>query len=134
MRILAHEPDPDPDFVHRHTVEIVAFERLLAEADFLTLHVPLTAETRHLINRRTLALMKRTAFLINTARGPLVCEADLAEALAAGNLAGAGPTFSNWNLRATVRCGGVRRSCSRRTSPASIAAPSSTWRCRRRRP
>lgn len=90
MRILAHEPDPDPDFVHRHTVEIVAFERLLAEADFLTLHVPLTAETRHLINRRTLALMKRTAFLINTARGPLVCEADLAEALAAGNLAGAG--------------------------------------------
>ena len=66
------------------------FERLLAESDFLTLHLPMTAESKHLINRRTLALMKPTAFLINTARGGLVCEEDLLEALRTNKIAGAG--------------------------------------------
>jgi len=89
MRILAYEPDPDPDFIRAYPVELVAFERLLAEADFVTLHVPLTPQTRHLIDRRTIALMKPTAYLVTTARGQLVSEADLAEALEVGNLAGA---------------------------------------------
>jgi phosphoglycerate dehydrogenase-like enzyme len=90
MKLLAYEPFPDREFAQRYGVELVPFERLLAESDYLSLHVPLTAESRHLINRRTLALMKPTAFLINTARGGLVCEADLLEALKAGKLAGAG--------------------------------------------
>jgi phosphoglycerate dehydrogenase-like enzyme len=89
MRLLAYEPVPDEEFARRHGVTFVSFERLLAESDFLSLHVPLTPESRHLINRRTLALMKPTAFLINTARGALVSEADLLEALRAGRLAGA---------------------------------------------
>jgi phosphoglycerate dehydrogenase-like enzyme len=90
MRLLAYEPAPDRAFVERYGVGLVPFERLLAEADFLTLHLPLTEASRHLINRRTLALMKPGAFLINTARGGLVSGADLCEALKAGRLAGAG--------------------------------------------
>ena len=81
---------PDLEFVRRHQVTLSSFERLLAESDYLTLHLPLTPESRHVMNRRTLAQMKPTAFLINTARGGLVCEADLVEALQAKRLAGAG--------------------------------------------
>ncbi len=65
-------------------------ERFFAEADVVSLHCPLTEETKHLINRETLSLMKSSAFLINTGRGDLVCEPDLAEALRNGQIAGAG--------------------------------------------
>ncbi|MFZ4766738.1 MAG: D-2-hydroxyacid dehydrogenase [Roseimicrobium sp.] len=71
-------------------VDAASVERVFAHADVLSLHCPLTEETKHLIRRETLALMQPTAFLINTARGPLVNEADLAEALNASRLAGAG--------------------------------------------
>jgi D-3-phosphoglycerate dehydrogenase / 2-oxoglutarate reductase len=90
MPLLAYEPFPDQDFVRQYNVTLVPFDRLLAESDFLSLHLPLNAESKHLINKSTLARMKPTAFLINTARGGLVCEADLFEALKAGRLAGAG--------------------------------------------
>jgi len=90
MRLLAYEPVPDLEFVRRHQIILAPFQRLLAESDYLSLHLPLTPESRHLINRRTLAQMKPTAFLINTARGGLVCEADLLEALQVKRLAGAG--------------------------------------------
>ena len=63
---------------------------LLGESDFVTVHVPLTAETRHLIGVHQLAHMRRTAILINTARGPIVDEAALADALRNGRIAGAG--------------------------------------------
>lgn len=68
----------------------VALEVLLAESDFVSLHVPLGPETRHLIDRAALAKMKPTAYLINTSRGPVVDEAALVEALQAGQIAGAG--------------------------------------------
>jgi phosphoglycerate dehydrogenase-like enzyme len=90
MRLLAYDPVPDKTFADNHDVTLVPFERLLAESDFLTLHLPVSAESRYLINRRTLALMKPTAFLINTARGAIVNEADLLEALRNNRLAGAG--------------------------------------------
>jgi phosphoglycerate dehydrogenase-like enzyme len=90
MRLLATEPYPDTAFAAAHHITLVPFERLLAESDVLTLHLPMTPEARNLINRQTLAKMKPGAFLINTARGAMVCEADLLEALRSGHLAGAG--------------------------------------------
>jgi D-3-phosphoglycerate dehydrogenase len=90
MKLLAYDPYPDHAFAAAHGIALMPFERLLAESDFLSLHLPVTAETHHLINRQTLKRMKPTAFLVNTARGTLVNEADLLEALRAGRLAGAG--------------------------------------------
>jgi glyoxylate reductase len=63
---------------------------LLATSDFISIHVPLSRETRHLIDRNALARMKRGAFLFNTARGPIVDEEALCDALESGHLAGAG--------------------------------------------
>jgi glycerate dehydrogenase len=71
-------------------VEFVSTDELFRRADVVTLHSPLTEETRGLVNTARLATMKPTAFLINTGRGPLVVEADLAAALNSGRLAGAG--------------------------------------------
>jgi phosphoglycerate dehydrogenase-like enzyme len=89
MRLLAHEPLPDLQFARDHHVTLVSLEQLLRESDYLTLHVPLVPESRQMINRSTLALMKPTAFLVNTARGGLVNEGDLADALRSKRIAGA---------------------------------------------
>jgi glyoxylate reductase len=69
--------------------EMMSFDRLLITSDVISLHVPLTPETRHLIDKRALARMKRSAFLVNTARGPVVDEAALAWALQQHLIAGA---------------------------------------------
>jgi phosphoglycerate dehydrogenase-like enzyme len=90
MKLLAYEPFPDHEFVKKYGVKLLSFEDLLRESDWLSLHVPLSAESRHLINKKTLALMKPTAYLINTARGGLVCEPDLVDALRTKKIAGAG--------------------------------------------
>jgi phosphoglycerate dehydrogenase-like enzyme len=90
MRVLAHDPVPDARFVEQQRITLVPLDRLLAESDFVSLHVPLTKESRHLIDARALGLMKPTALLVNTARGELVCEDALVRALQDGRLAGAG--------------------------------------------
>ncbi|HYR89075.1 MAG TPA: phosphoglycerate dehydrogenase [Terriglobia bacterium] len=64
-------------------------EKIFTESDVVTIHTPLTAETRHLVNRKTLSLMRKTAFLINTSRGGVVNQADLKEALISKMIAGA---------------------------------------------
>lgn len=90
MKLLAHEPYPDLDFVQRWNVTLLSWEDLLAQSDFLSLHIPATPQSRHAISKQTLARMKPTAFLLNTARGSLVHEPDLVEALQEGRIAGAG--------------------------------------------
>jgi D-3-phosphoglycerate dehydrogenase len=90
MRVLACDQFPNEQFAKECGIELVDLETLLKESDFVTLHAPSTAETRDLINRRTLARMKPGSVLINTARGGLVDEAALHEAIASGHLAGAG--------------------------------------------
>jgi phosphoglycerate dehydrogenase-like enzyme len=90
MQVLATEPTPDIAFVRQHSIELVGLEELCRRADIITLHTPATPQTRHLINRERLALMRPTAILINTARGALVDQEALIEALKHGQLAGAG--------------------------------------------
>jgi glyoxylate reductase len=75
---------------HELQVSFAPLDTLLREADFVSLHVPLSPQTRHLIGSRELQLMKPTAYLINTARGPVVDEAALVEALRRGEIRGAG--------------------------------------------
>jgi phosphoglycerate dehydrogenase-like enzyme len=90
MRVLAIKRRPDPEFAQRHGVELVSMDELFCQADIVTLHAPASPENTHLVNRQRLAMMKPTAILINTARGDLVDEAALCEALRAGTIAGAG--------------------------------------------
>lgn len=90
MRILATGSRATSDEAAGYGVEAADLDRLLAESDVVTLHCPLTPDTRHLIGAEQLAAMKPTALLVNTARGPIVDEAALADALARGVIAGAG--------------------------------------------
>jgi D-3-phosphoglycerate dehydrogenase / 2-oxoglutarate reductase len=90
MKLLARETRPDQEFVRTHGITLVDLDTLLAESDAVTLHVPLTDETHGLINRKTLARMKRGSILINTSRGGLVVEHDLVAALEASQIGGVG--------------------------------------------
>lgn len=80
----------EPAIERQFNVRYVDFDTLLAQSDILSLHAPLTEQTRHLFNARTFKKMKRGAMLINTARGELINEADLVEALQSGQLSSAG--------------------------------------------
>jgi phosphoglycerate dehydrogenase-like enzyme len=90
MRHLAHDPYADPARAAASGAELVALETLLREADFVCLCCALTPQTRHLLNAERLALMKPTAYLVNVARGPVVDQAALTEALRQRRIAGAG--------------------------------------------
>jgi phosphoglycerate dehydrogenase-like enzyme len=89
-RLLSFDPYGSPQQAAELGVELVSLESLLEESDFVAVNAPLNAQTRKLIGARELAIMKRTAYLINTSRGPLVDEAALVEALRERRIAGAG--------------------------------------------
>ena len=90
MRVIYNDAIRAPAEVEKElNVEFLERDQVLAEADFISVHVPLLSETRHLISAPQLARMKRTAYLINTSRGPVVDEAALLAALEAGQIAGA---------------------------------------------
>lgn len=91
MRVLYSDPNPLlPDVERDMGVARADFTTLLSESDFISLHVPLTESTEHLISTKEFELMKRTAILVNTSRGPVLDEAALVEALKAHRIFGAG--------------------------------------------
>lgn len=91
MRTLYWTPRRKPESEERASgLEYVPYDRLLSESDFVSVHASLNAETRHLVGERELRLMKPTAFLVNTARGPIVDEKALVRALKEKRIAGAG--------------------------------------------
>lgn len=91
MRVLYFSQNRSPEEIERELhAEFAPFEKVLRESDFVSLHVPLLPSTHHLISTETLSKMKRTAYLINTTRGPVVDEAALVHALETATIAGAG--------------------------------------------
>ena len=87
MNILIHTRTPKAD---DDGIRYVSLDELLENSDYITLHCPLNEQTKHMINKDTIAKMKSSAIIINTGRGALINEADLCEALAAKRIAGAG--------------------------------------------
>lgn len=118
MNVITYDPYvPEVEILDKGA-KAVSFEELLKESDFLSIHVPLTSETKGMIGERELKLMKKTSFLINTARGGIVDEGALAKALKEGWIAGAAldvfeeepprldsPLFSCENLITTPHIG-----------------------------
>ncbi len=90
MRFIAHDPYVSASAARELGVELVSVEELFKQADFLSVSMPLSDATRHFVNAERLKMMKPTAFLINTARGPVVDQKALHKALVDGTIAGAG--------------------------------------------
>ena len=90
FKFIAHDPYADQGVVKELGIELVSLEALFQRADFLSVNCPLNDHTHHIVNAKNLALMKHTAYLINTARGPVVDEVALTEVLRDGKIAGAG--------------------------------------------
>ncbi|GBR76192.1 D-3-phosphoglycerate dehydrogenase [Candidatus Termititenax persephonae] len=89
MRVLAYDPFVTKEYAESHGIEIQKLDEVLREADFITLHIPKTNETKGLLNKEKFALMKKGVRIVNCARGGIIVEADLAEALESGQVAGA---------------------------------------------
>jgi len=88
MRVVAHDPYPLADWATAHGIEYVPLDDVLAASDIVSLHLPLTPETHHLVNAATLARMKPGAMLVNTSRGKLIDTAAAITALKSGQLGG----------------------------------------------
>lgn len=90
MKILCYDPFPDPAFAKECQAAYVPLEQIFRDADFITLHLPLLPETRNMIGREELSMMKRDAIIVNTARGGIINEEALYEALKEGRIRAAG--------------------------------------------
>jgi D-3-phosphoglycerate dehydrogenase len=90
MKVITFDPFAPVDFVQQHEITMVSLEDLLKQADFISLHSPATAETRHMINDQSITTMKDGVVIINTARGPLIDEPALIRALKSGRVRAAG--------------------------------------------
>jgi len=140
-RLLAHSPNATPKEAAALGVELADFETLLRESDYLTINCPLNPRTRGLIGARELALMKPSAYLVNCARGAIVDEAALADALARRGIAGAGldvfatepipnhhPFFSLDNVILTPHAAGRTEESIRDTSLSACRAVLAVFR------
>lgn len=90
MKVIAYEPYPNREFIEKWGIELVEFDHLLSRSDFVSLHLPVGPDTKHIMNKASFAKMKPGSVLINTARGLLVDEKALVAALQSGHLRGAG--------------------------------------------
>ena len=90
MKIIAYDPFIQEDYCHSNDIGICSLEKLLAEADIISLHLPLNEQTHHMVNRDTIALMRDGAILVNASRGAIIDETAAYEALQTGKLAGLG--------------------------------------------
>jgi len=90
MKFIAHDPWADPKVVEILGVELVSLDDVFSRSDFLSINTPLTPQTEHMVNGDRLAMMKPTAYLINTSRGPVIDQPALVKALKDGTIAGAG--------------------------------------------
>ncbi len=90
MTFIAHDPLANPKLARELGIRLVSLEELFLEADVLSISCPLTNDTHHIVNAERLSLMKRSAYLINTSRGPVVDQAALTKVLEEGRIAGAG--------------------------------------------
>ncbi len=84
MKLIYYDVTRNPKLEQQYGLQFMEYEQLLQEADFISLHVPLTPETRGLVNSKALSLMKKTAYLVNTSRGPVIDEKALYHALKNG--------------------------------------------------
>lgn len=89
MKVIGYDPYLSPEVAEKRGVELVSFDELLSRSDFISVHTPLTEETRNLIDHRAIEKMKKGVILINCARGGIINEKDLYEALQSGKVAGA---------------------------------------------
>jgi D-lactate dehydrogenase len=88
MRVLAFDPFPDAGWAAAHGVTVASQDELMRESDVISLHLPLTPETHHIINRATLQQMKPGVYLVNVSRGALIDTRSLIDALKSGHLGG----------------------------------------------
>ena len=89
MKVVGYDPYLSPEVAEKKGVDLVSLDELLARADFISVHTPLTDETRSLIDKKAMAKMKKGVILINCARGGIINEKDLYEAIKGGKVAGA---------------------------------------------
>ena len=89
MKVLVTSGHLDSGVLLGGTARVVDIETLLCSSDFVSLHCPLTDKNRHMMNKDSFRKMKKSAYVINTSRGPLICEEDLKEAVLNGTIAGA---------------------------------------------
>lgn len=134
MTVIAHDIAPDQAFAKQHNIEFVSREEALNQANVLSLHVPLTPETHHMINAYTLEQMRPGAYLINTARGRVISPTAVAQALDNGYLAGAAldvhtvegaadeELIGRENVITTTHLGAYTRQSVERTAAAAIAS------------
>jgi D-3-phosphoglycerate dehydrogenase len=130
MKVVAFDPFLTPERAIEMGVEKADLDTLLARADFITLHTPLTDQTRNILSKENLAKTKKGVRIINCARGGLIDEAALKEALDNGHVAGAAWTCSRPNPPRKARCSARRTSSAPRTLAHRPTRRRSTSRCR----
>jgi D-3-phosphoglycerate dehydrogenase len=109
LKILVNDTKPNIELAERYDIEWVDKDRIFCEADIVTLHTPLTPQTKNMVTKQELMIMKEDAIIINTARGGIINEKDLYEVMRAGHLSGASIDVFNiepycGNLRDIQRC------------------------------